>query len=285
MTARPQRSLLATLRRVATAFLVVCLGFYLLAVLAACTFQRSLMYFPDRREIAPAASGPAMQVIHLSTADHQTLVAWWLPPTAGKPTLLYFAGNGDSLIGGSDRYRQIAAEGVGVLAVAYRGYSGSTGHPTEAGLHLDAEAAYAWLAARVPPAQIVIHGHSLGTGVAVALAVKHPAGALVLESPYTSATEVAERELPWAPVRLLMFDRFESAKLIGQVHMPVLIVHGDADDVIPFAMGQRLFALANQPKTFVRIAGGGHNDLADHGLYDAIWRFLGLPQTAAPQPA
>ena len=269
---------LAMLRRVLVRTAIGVAVFYLLAVAAAFAFQHQLLYHPDARRQSPDPAGPPLQVVDLVTADHQRLVAWYAAPAPGKPTLLYFAGNGDSLSGDEGpRLRPITAEGVGVLDVGYRGYSGSTGMPTEAGLRLDAEAAYAWLAARILPQQIVIAGHSLGTGVAVRLAAERPARALVLESPFTSAMAVAQRLLPWAPVSLLMRDRFHSDQWIGKVRMPVLIVHGDHDGTIPFAQGRALFALANQPKTFVSIPYGGHDDLPEHGLYAVIWRFLGLP--------
>jgi fermentation-respiration switch protein FrsA (DUF1100 family) len=265
------------LRRVSLALV----GAYLLVVVAACAAQRSLLYFPDPRALSPDPAGPPIQVVRLRTTDGQTLVAWYLPPAQGKPVILHFGGNGDSLAGQSERWREIGDEGVGFFAPAYRGYSGSTGHPTEAGLHRDAEAAYAWLAARYAPSDLVIMGHSLGTGVAVRLAADHPARALVLESPFTSAVDVGAAELPWLPVRLLMWDRYQSRDWIGKVHMPLLIVHGDRDDVIPFHFGRELYDLANQPRAFVRIAGGGHNDLPQYGLYKVVWRFLGLGRGAA----
>ena len=284
MTARPPRSLAATFWRWTTRAAIALTCVYLLAVATACTFQRSMLYHPDPRPLTPQ-SGLPITVVRLTTRDGERLVGWYLPPSSGMPVLLYFAGNGDSLAGDEDeRLRPIAAEGVGVFDVGYRGYSGSTGHPTEAGLHLDADAAYAWLAARTKPTDIVIAGHSLGTGVAVRLAAEHPGRALVLESPFTSTVDVAEGMLPWAPVRLLMWDRFQSDRWIGKVRMPVLIVHGDHDGAIPFAEGKALYALANDPKSFVRIPGGGHDDLPDHGLYAQIWRFLALapPTVAAP---
>ncbi len=274
---------LVRLRRFALRSALVLLGLYALLVAAACTFQRSLLYFPDPHAVAPDPAGPPMQVLTLTTSDGDKLVAWFLPPTAGEPVVLHFGGNGDSLIGEENRWRRIADAGVGVLAVAYRGYSGSTGHPTEAGLHTDAEVAYAWLAVRYPPSRIVIYGHSPGSGVAVPLAAHHPARALILESPFTSAVDVGAARMPFLPVRLFMWDRYESRNWIGKVRMPVLIVHGDRDDVIDDHFGRELFALANQPKTFVRIAGGGHNDLPQRGFYDHVWRFLGLsPGSSAP---
>jgi fermentation-respiration switch protein FrsA (DUF1100 family) len=262
--------------RLATRLALAVLGAYLVVVVAACTFQRSLLYFPDPHATAPDPAGPPMQVVNLKTRDGETLIAWFLPPKAGEPVILHFGGNGDSLIGQENRWRQIADAGVGVLGVAYRGYSGSTGHPSEAGLHMDAEAAYVWLAARYPAGDIVIMGHSLGTGVATALAAEHPARALILESPFTSAVDVGAERMPWLPVRLMMWDRFDSTTWIGKVRAPVLIVHGDRDEVIDYRFGRALFAQAREPKTFVRIAGGMHNDLAEHGLYPAVWRFLGL---------
>jgi fermentation-respiration switch protein FrsA (DUF1100 family) len=269
-----------SVRRALLRLTLALVGAYLLVVVAACAVQRSLLYFPDTRALTPDPAGPPIQVVRLRTSDGQTLVAWYLPPAEGKPVILHFGGNGDSLAGQSQRWREIADAGVGFLAPGYRGYSGSSGHPTEAGLHRDAEAAYAWLAARYAPSDLVIMGHSLGTGVAVRLAADHPARALVLESPFTSAVDVGAAELPWLPVRLLMWDRYQSGDWIGRVHMPLLIVHGDRDGVIPPRYGRELYDLANQPKTFVRIVGGGHNDLRQYGLYKVVWRFLGVGRGA-----
>jgi fermentation-respiration switch protein FrsA (DUF1100 family) len=275
------RSALRAVGRFALSAGLVLTCAYLLVVMAACTFQRSLLYFPDPADRAPDPSGPPVQVIRLETQDHEHLVAWFLPPAAGQPVILHFGGNGDSLIGDTDRLRLMSMAGVGGLFVAYRGYSGSSGRPSESGLHLDAEAAYAWLSARYPPSRIVIYGHSLGSGVAVWLAVRRPARALVLESPFTSAIDVADAHYGFLPVRLLMWDRFDSAAAIGKVRMPLLIVHGDQDDLIPIGMGRRLFDLANPPKAFVAIAGAGHNDLPERGVYDQVWRFLHVGVSAA----
>ena len=264
---------LAGLLRIAA---IVLIGAYVAIVFAACTFQRGLQYFPDPIERGPDPAGPPIQVVRLTTSDGQRLVAWWLPPADGKPVLLFFGGNGDSLSGDRGRFDEAQRVGAGLLAVAYEGYSGSTGSPTEAGLHRDAEAGYAWLAARYPASRIVIEGYSLGSGVAVRLAATHPAGALILEAPFTSAVDVGAGRMPLLPVRLFMWDRFESRDWIGQVHMPLLIVHGDADDTVPQPFGRELFALSNRPKTFVSLPGASHTDLGLHGLFPQMWKFLGL---------
>lgn len=253
------------------------------ALAGSLSLERSFLYHPQPRGTGPdAASG--IEVVEIATADGERLVGWWLPPKDGRPTLLFFHGNASTLEGDVGRWRRIAAEGAGFLAIAYRGYGGSTGKPTEKGLHEDALAAYGWLIRRIPADDIVIHGFSLGSGVAVRLAAEKPARALVLEAPYTSIVDMAGR-MTSLPVGSLVRDRFMSSAYIGKVSMPVLMIHGDRDSVIPFEQGQRLYSLAHGPKTFVRMVGSDHNTLTRDGAYDHIWRFLGLPverTTAAP---
>lgn len=239
--------------------------------------QRSLLYQPVAAAAAPDVDGPAIQVVRFNTADGETLVGWWLPAQAGRPTVLFFNGNAAGLAMQRGRWSRLADAGVGFLAVAYRGYDGSTGRPTEAGLRQDALAAYAWITDRVAPPDLVIHGFSLGTGVATRLASERPARALVLEAPFTSASDVAARAYPWAPVQWLMKDRFLSREHIDRIRMPLLILHGDRDSVVPFAQGRALYGLARPPKRFVRMIGSDHNTLTRDGGYDHILRFLGVP--------
>jgi fermentation-respiration switch protein FrsA (DUF1100 family) len=253
---------------------------YLAAVAGVTVFQRQLMYHPDPTLVQPNVPGLPIQSVRLATADGEHLVAWYLPPRPGRPIILFFDGNGGALRWQADRWRAIAGAGVGFFAVGYRGYSGSSGRPTEAGLHEDARTAYAWVAARYPAGDIVVQGHSLGSGVAVRLAAERPIKALILEAPFTSAEDVAAGWMPVLPVRVLLWDRYRSDAWIARVHSPVMVAHGDRDHVIAFAYGQRLFALANPPKTFVRIADGDHGDLVRRGLYDHIWPFLGVTPSA-----
>jgi fermentation-respiration switch protein FrsA (DUF1100 family) len=246
--------------------------------------QRSLMYYPDPTYVRPAIAALAIQEIKLRTVDGETLIAWYLPPQPGKPVILHFFGNGAGLGIEEWRWRRIGKAGAGFLAVAYRGYSGSSGHPTEDGLHIDARTGFDWLAKRHPAADIVIYGHSLGSGVAVRLAAERPARALILEAPFSAAVDRGAEQYPWLPVRLLMRDQFVSRRWIKDVHVPVLIIHGDHDSVIPFKEGQRLFREANSPKTFVQMIGSDHNTLTRDGAYDVVWKFLDIASegTAAP---
>jgi fermentation-respiration switch protein FrsA (DUF1100 family) len=246
-------------------------GFTALMYLA----QRKLMYFPETARTAPAAAGfPQAQEVILDTADGERVIAWHVPARAGQAVVLYFHGNGASLRYRVERFRALTAGGIGLVALSYRGYGGSSGSPTEAGLLADADAAYAFAAARYPAERIVLWGESLGAGVAIALAAKRKIARLVLEAPFTSAVDVGASFYWFLPVRLLMKDQFRSDERIGKVTAPLLFLHGTDDHIVPIAFGERLFALANEPKEMVRLPGGGHNDLDAYGAQAAARPFI-----------
>jgi fermentation-respiration switch protein FrsA (DUF1100 family) len=237
--------------------------------------QRALMYFPDSLRVAPDAAGlPQAEEVVLDTADGEKIVAWHVPPRAGRPVALYFHGNGGTLAARVDRFRRIVAAGVGLLAIDYRGYGGSTGAPSEAGLIADARAAYDYAAVRYG-ARIAVWGESLGTGVAVALAAEKPVTHVILDAPYSSAVDVAADLYWFLPVRLLMKDQFRSDLRIANVKAPALILHGEADDTIPIRYGEKLFALIVGEKQFIRYPDGYHVDLDRLGAADAALKFLG----------
>jgi uncharacterized protein len=237
--------------------------------------QRSLMYLPERQRTIPADAGlPGAEEIVLDTADGERVIAWHVPPRDGRPVVVYFHGNGGSLRYRVGRFRALTGQGTGLVALSYRGYGGSSGSPSEAGLIADGEAAYRFAAARYPPERIALWGESLGSGVAIAVAAAHPVARLVLESPFTSAADVGARVYWFMPVRLLMKDQFRSDLRIGKVNAPLLVLHGERDAVVPFALGRRLFALANEPKRFVPFADGNHNDLDRFGAFAEALAFV-----------
>ena len=238
-------------------------------------FQRSLMYFPDSVRTPPAAAGlPQAQEVILATADGEKLVAWHVPPQGAKPVVIYFQGNAGALNLRADRFKWLIADGTGLLALSYRGYGGSTGKPSEAGLIRDALAAYDFAIARYPAERIVLWGESLGTGVAVALGAERKIGGIILDAPFTSTTDVGAAAYPFAPVRWLMKDQFHSDERIARVKAPLLVLHGELDRIVPIAFGEKLFSLANDPKRMVRFPLGGHADLDDHGAKAAVKEFL-----------
>ena len=245
--------------------------------LAALFFaQRSFLFpIPTAERTSPQAAGFMEAEEHvLATADGEKVIVWHVPAKPGRPVILYFHGNGDFLAGFFGRFRDLIADGAGVVALSYRGYAGSTGHPSERGLLLDARAAYAFATARYSADQIVVWGFSLGTGVAVALAAEQPVRKLILEAPYTSTADVAASMFWFMPVRLVMRDQFRSDERIARVKVPLLIMHGSNDPAIPIVFGERLFALAHEPKQFVRFPGGGHENLGNFGAIETARLFI-----------
>ena len=240
--------------------------------------QRALQYFPERARTPPAAAGlPEAEEVVLDSSGGARVIVWHIPPRGEKPVVLYFHGNGGSLRGRVDRFRALAADGTGLIALSYRGYGGSSGRPTEKGLIDDALAAYAFAAARYPASRLALWGESLGTGVAVALAAQKPVGRIVLESPFTSIADIAAQIYWFFPVRLLIKDSYRSDLLIGTVTAPFLILHGDKDSIVPIALGDQLYKLITAPKRFVRFPGAGHNELAAYGALEAAKQFLSEP--------
>lgn len=252
--------------------LIVLTCFYAAIMAAMYFWQRSFLYFPDPARSAPADVGlPDVAERIIETPDGQKLVAWYGRAKPGQPTVLYFHGNAGALEVRRERIRKYLDRGRGMFMMAYRGYSGSTGQPSEAANVADAQSAYnALIHEGLKPDDIIIYGESLGTSVAVQLALVNPAAGLVLESPFTSVTDRAAEVYPWLPVRWLLTDRYESSRFIGGVKTPLLILHGEADDIVPVAMGRKMFALANEPKEIVTLPGAGHGDHYLFGSYEVI---------------
>jgi fermentation-respiration switch protein FrsA (DUF1100 family) len=247
------------------------------ALAAALYFgQRSLMYRPPETVArTPASAGfPEASNVRIKTADGEQLVAWFAPPKEGKPIVLFFHGNAEVLSWRAGRFKKLTENGVGLLAVSFRGYAGSTGSPSEEGLIADGEAAYRFAAARYSEKRIAIWAYSLGTGVGVRLAAAHPVAKLALEAPYTSAVDVAAAIYPFVPVRWLMLDQFRSIDYIKDVHAPLLILHGERDRVVPIFFSETLFEAANEPKRFVRFPEGGHINLGDYGVTEIVRKFM-----------
>ncbi len=237
--------------------------------------QRSLMYFPEKVHTTPAQAGlPQAEEVKLTAADGVASLLWHVPPGDNKPVILYFHGNGGALRYRVTRFRKLVGDGIGLVALEYRGFGGLPGEPTEAGLIADAQSAYAFAAARYPVQQIVVWGESLGSGVAVALAAHEPVGRLILEAPFTSTAAIAAIRYWYMPVRLLMKDQYHSDERIAKITAPVLILHGARDQIVPYAMGEQLFDLTKAQKHIVRFLDGRHEDLDQYGALHAVGRFL-----------
>lgn len=200
------------------------------------------------------------------------LNGWWLPSNDPKaPALVYLHGARWNLTGSVTRIERWRQLGFSVLAIDYRGFGKSTDlAPTEAYAYEDAEAAWEALAKLAPGRPRVIVGHSLGGAIAAELARRHPdAAGLVLEATFTSIGDMIDQS-PWGflPVGLILTQRFDTLSRMREIHVPVIVAHGTRDSIVPFPMGERLYAAANGPKRFIRVDGGGHHNLSGAGYDD-----------------
>ena len=267
------------MRYLSVALLAAVALLYVAGVTSLWAFQRDLMYFPDGLPRVPPSHYEMLggvQEVSFTTADGIELAAWHAPAPPNRPTVVMFHGNGGSLRGERYRLKHFKDAEIGVLLLAYRGYSGNSGVPNEQGLYADARAALDWLETNgVAGTSIVLYGISLGTGVATKMAAERELAGVVLESPYTSTVDVAAWRFPVVPVTWLMQDRFESLARIGAITEPLLVMHGDRDSVIPQHFGRQLFEAANQPKEGFWPHGLGHNDIFDNGGFDTALEFIG----------
>lgn len=200
--------------------------------------------------------------VWLQTDDSKRLHGWWIPADQAEVVTLYLHGNGGNVTHRSGHIRELTAAGSSVLIIDYRGYGKSEGRPSEKGLYADAAAGYQHLVdSGYSPSKIIVHGESLGTALAVDLASQYPCAGVVLEAPFTSIGDMASRVVPLVG-RLFVWG-FDSLSKIRGLRAPTLILHGTADEVIPFEMGRTLFETANDPKWLWAIDGAGHNDIVE----------------------
>jgi len=241
-----------------------------LAALVICAFlllllENRLIFFPSRYPEGDwALPRERVEDCFFETSDGVKLHAWWLPATQpdGAPVLLWFHGNAGNITNRAHNLSLLAERDVGVLLVDYRGYGKSEGRPTEAGVYLDGLAAYDYLTRErgVAPNQIICFGRSLGTPVALHVALERPVAGLVLESPFKNAKAMAKRVMPIVPIWPFIRSKFDNVGRVPGVSVPVLVMHGDRDEIVPFEQGQAVFEAAPEPKEFYRLEGAGHND-------------------------
>ena len=246
-------------------------------------FQRTLIYFPFAVVPEPRTVGLGQtEAVTFPTADGLTLHAWFIPVSTPSPayTVLVLNGNAGNRVYRAPLAVSLHELGVQVLLFDYRGYGGSEGTPTEAGLRADAQAARRYLSQRsdVDGDRLIYFGESLGTALAVALAADHPPAGVILRSPFPSLVDVGRRHYPFLPVRWLLQDRYAVMEDVTRVTSPVLVLAGDRDRVVPIDLSRRLYEAATSSKEFVILAGADHNDfalLAGNEMLAAIRRFLG----------
>jgi len=237
----------------------------------------------DRAWLSAQAERTGAVELDLRAADGTALYGQALsrdPAVARRGLVLYFSGNGSTVGASPGRYQRFTDAGFDVVHVNYRGYPGSDGSPTQAGLIMDAHAAWDEARRRSPAEDIVVYGKSLGGGVAIGLVAslsEQPRG-LVVESSFSRLVDVAAETLPWAPVRLVLRNRFDSLDRASQISCPTLILHGTADTLIGVHHAHRL-AAALTGSQLVKVAGAGHNDdlLTDGAAWQAFLALFDTP--------
>jgi uncharacterized protein len=272
------------LRRRSTWLLAVPFAAYVLAGCSLYGIQRSLVFHPWPGDPGQAEAA-GMVAVKTTAADGVSVIQWYTPPLPGQAVVVLFHGNGGTVTALEPWAEAFRARGCGVVLADYRGYSGNPGLPSEEGLYADGRAVLDWLATQgVEDRRIVLLGWSLGTGVAVQMAVERHPAALVLLAPYTSIADVGARRYPIFPVRMLMRDRFDSMSKIAAVDTPVMIVTGDRDRVVPPDMGHDLFAAAREPKRALFLPEAGHL-ITPTKAFAAVTEFLEQRSVAVARPA
>ena len=236
--------------------------------------QQSLLYKPDGELPDPSSVGLAdVEMQSVPMTDGTVLTVWAAPAAVpDAPTVLFFHGQSGNLGDRADRLREILNSGYGLLAPSYRGFPGSEGEPSEPALISDGVQLFDRLTGKGEA--VVLHGQSLGTGIAAAVAAERPeAELLVLESPFTATVDVAAERYPFLPVSVLMKDQFATRDLIEQITVPTLIFHGTEDETIPLHHGRALAEMSDIAQLYV-IPDGTHNDLWSYGLWDEVQKNL-----------
>lgn len=251
---------------------------YIALILLLFLFQKRLVFFPSSGLIAsPADIGLKYETVTVVADDGVRLYGWYIP-TESDYTVLFFHGNAGNI---SHRLASIALFhqlGLNVFIIDYRGYGQSEGSPDEQGTYLDAEAAWTYLVNErgLAPDQIILFGRSLGGAVATQLATRHQPKALILESTFTSIPDMAARQFPFLPVRLLTTTRYPTIERIRQIDTPLLVIHSRDDEIIPYNHGRQIFEAAPEPKQFLDLQ-GTHNEgflTAGDGYREGLRRFI-----------
>jgi fermentation-respiration switch protein FrsA (DUF1100 family) len=252
-------------------FLLIALGAYAALVAFMYFYQRSILFPGAGSE--PPTDPEWGEAVAIATPDGETLHALHSKGASGKPSVLFFLGNADWAGNYAFLAEELAERGIGLLAISYRGYPGSTGSPSETGLLIDGLAAFDWLSAQ-GDGGVVLLGQSLGSGVAVNTATERPAAGVVLISAYLSVLSLAQAQYPFLPIAPLIKDPFRSELRISGVKQSKLFIHGRLDTIIPLASGEALYRIAPEPKRMLIDDASGHNDIWTDRLTAEIARFV-----------
>ena len=261
--------------KISTLFFSIIL-IYLIIVAYMYLNQRKLLYLPSENNYLDDQIDFNFKEVFIDVEKNLKLKAWLIENDfKNKKTLVFFHGNAGNLSNRTYKLNQLSKLDLNIIILAWRSFSGNEGEPSEQNLYNDAKKTIDWLNSRgVKNKNIILYGESLGTGIAVELGQTNQFGGIILESPFTSMTSAAKNIYPWLPVKYLLKDKYDSEKKIKNLQIPILIMHGKKDNIVPFKMGKKLYDLANNPKFFYFTENDDHMMTFDEQLVGTIKNFL-----------
>ena len=231
-------------------FITISFLIYFFVLIFLYFYQRNLLYHPNENNYFNDDISVDINKVKIETSDNLELLGWYHEKDLKNyKTIVYFHGNAGSLENRIHKLNHFRDMNINFLIIAWRGFSGNKGKPSEKGLYLDGESAIQWLLDKgLKEEDIIIYGESLGTGVATHLAQNKNYAGIILETPFTSMVDAAKNFYPYVPVNLLLKDKFRNEDKVRNIYSPILVMHGEADQIVPFEMGKRIFEIANEPK-------------------------------------
>ncbi len=248
---------------------------YFLILLILFFFQRNLLYHPLENNYYGDKLLVSIDKVKIKTQDNINILAWYHKKNFKYKTILFLHGNAGSLENRIHKINHFKDMNINFLIIAWRGFSGNKGKPTEKGLYNDARSAVSWLENQgIMKKDIILYGESLGTGVATEIAQSNNFAGIILESPFTSMIDAAKNKYPIFPIEFLLKDKFESSKKIKNIKSPILVMHGEVDKIVPFWMGKKMYEIANQPKYSYFTKYDNHMMEFDESLLITLKKFI-----------
>ena len=231
-------------------FILTIFVIYFLVLVFLYFYQRNLLYHPNENNYSGDKILVDIEKVKIQTADNIELLGWYHEKNLKDyKTLVYFHGNAGSLENRIHKLNHFQDMNINFLIIAWRGFNGNKGKPSERGLYLDGKSTIDWLIKKgVNEENIILYGESLGTGVATHLAQNKNYAGVILETPFTSMVDAAKNFYPYVPINLLLKDKFENFKKVKNINAPILVMHGEVDKIVPFSMGKKIYEIANNPK-------------------------------------
>ena len=249
---------------------------YISILLILFFFQRNLLYHPSENNYSGDKLTASIEKVKIKTQDNIDLLGWYHKKNSNNyKTILFLHGNAGSLENRIHKLNHFGSMNINFLVIAWRGFSGNNGEPTEKGLYEDSRSAIFWLKKQgIVEKDIVVYGESLGTGVATEIAQNNNYAGVILESPFTSMIDAAKNKYPFFPIKFLLKDKYENDKKIKKIKSPILIMHGQVDKIVPFWMGEKIYNMANKPKYSYFTKHDNHMMEYDKNLLIVLKKFI-----------